>query len=171
MMATALSEIESQLGAGHLVLRHAPGRTVAFVVVVLIFVVSFGLQAVQALLWPSGILGRYDAFGGLIAAFLAYTGLVVAVQAVRRIPLLEASEAGIAINHPWSAMFVHWRDAAEFSADSPWLRIRLHEGARPVATASLWTHRTIAVPLCTTVARPAEIAEGLSTLRARYGAT
>jgi hypothetical protein len=176
--AVALSEIENQLGGGHLVLRHSPVLTAVFVAVVLIFAVSFGLQAVQAVLCPSGMLGRFHAFGGLVAAFLAYTGFVVAVQAVRGIPLLEASEAGIAINSPWSAMFVRWRDVAEFSADSPWLRIRLREGARPVAstwtriaTASLWARRTITIPLYTTAARPAEIAEGLSTLRARYGAT
>jgi hypothetical protein len=176
--AMALPEIENQLGAGHLVLRHAPGRTVAFVVIVLISAVFFGLQAAEAVLCPSGILGWFDAFGGLIAAFLAYTGFVVAVQAVRGIPLLEASEAGIAINSPWSTMFVHWRDAAGFYADSPWLRIRLRKGARPVAstlmriaTASSWARRTVSVPAFTTVARAAEIAEALSTLRARYGAT
>jgi hypothetical protein len=171
----APSEIENQLGAGHLVLRHAPGRTVAFVAIVLFWAIFFGLQVA---LRPSGILWL-DVLGGFIAAFLAYTGIVVAAQAVRGIPLLEASETGIAINSPWGAMFVHWRDAGEFSAYSyRWLRINLREGARPVASTwtriacgSWWSSRTILVPAFTTVARPAEIAEGSNTLCARYGAT
>jgi hypothetical protein len=171
----APSEIENQPGAGQLVLRHAPGRTVAFVAIVLFWAVFFGLQVA---LRPSGILWL-DALGGLIAAFLAYTGIVVAVQAVRDIPLLEASETGIAINSPWGAMFVHWRDAGEFSAYSyRSLRINLREGARPVASTwtriacgSWWSSRTILVPAFMTVARPAEIAEGLNTLRTRHRAT
>jgi hypothetical protein len=92
---------------------------------------------------------------------------------------LEASETGIAINSPWGAIFVHWRDAAEFSAYSyRQLRINLHEGARPVASTwtliacgSWWDRSTILVQAFTTVARAAEIAEALSTLGTRYGAT
>jgi hypothetical protein len=90
---------------------------------------------------------------------------------------LQTSEAGIAINNPWGRMFVRWPDTAEFSAGNfRWVRIRLREGARPVgsiwariASASLWARRTIAVPAFTTVARPSEIAEGLTLLRSRYG--
>jgi hypothetical protein len=161
--------IENQLGAGHIVLRHAPGRTVVFVAVVLIWA--------RSLVWhPAGWL---DVFGGVIAAFLAYTGIVVALQAVRGIPPLETSETGIAINSPWGAMFLHWRDTAEFSPGNyRWLRIRLREGARPVASTwmriacrSWWRRRTILVPAFTTVARPAEIAEALSSLRATHSAT
>jgi hypothetical protein len=169
----ALSEIENQLGAGHVVLRHAPGRTVAFVAVVFTWAFFF---AIQVVLHPAGILWL-DAFGGLLAAALVYVGFVVIIQAVRGIPLLEASADGVTINSPWGPMFVRWRDAAEFSAGNfRWLRIRLRGGTRPVAStwtrvanASLWARRTIAVPAFTTVARPTEIAEGLSTLHARYG--
>ena len=116
----ALSEIENQLSAGHVVFRHARGRTVVFVAIVLIWARSF-------LVWHPIV--WLDVLGGLIAAFLACTGIIVAVQAVRGTPLLEASETGIAINTPWGAMFLHWRDAAEFSAGKyRWLRIRLREG-------------------------------------------
>ena len=166
----ALSEIENQLGAGHVVFRHARGRTIVFVAIVLIWARSF-------LVWHPIV--WLDVLGGLIAAFLAYTGIIVAVQAVRGTPLLEASETGIAINTPWGAMFIHWRDAAEFSAGKyRWLRIRLREGSRPVASTwtriasrSWWRRRTILVPTFTTVARPVEIAEALNTLRALNGAT
>jgi hypothetical protein len=167
-------EIESQLGAGYVVLRHAPGRTAAFVAIVLAWALYFGFHVV---LRPAGILWL-DALGALLAAALALTGIVVAVQAVRGIPLLQASESGIAIKSPWGSMFVRWQDVAEFSAGNfRWLRIRLRDGARPVAStwtrlasASLWARRTIAVPAFTTVARPTEIAEVLTLLRARYGA-
>jgi hypothetical protein len=168
-------EIEDQLGAGHVVVRHARGRTVALVAIFLTWALIIGLQIISR---PATILWL-DAFGGLLAAALAYRGFVVVVQAVRGIPLLEASEGGIAINSAWGPMFVPWRDAAEFSAsNSRGLLTHLREGARPVAstwtrigTAYLWARRTILVPAFTTVARPTEIAEGLSTLRARYGAT
>jgi hypothetical protein len=170
----ASSEIENKLAAGHVVLRYAPGRAVAFVTIVLTWALSFGVNVLRArgILW-------LDALDGLAAATLAYTGFVVAVQAVRGIPLLQASEGGIAINSLSGPMFVRWRDAAEFSAGNyQSLGIRLREEARPVA--SIWTRiahgslrarRTIVVPLLLTVARPTEIADCLSTLRARYGAT
>jgi hypothetical protein len=96
----ALSEIENQRDAGHIVLRHARGRTVAVVAVVLTLELGF-LHALR----PEGTYWR-DAFGGLvgalvyageafIAAYLAYPCFVLVVQAVRRIPLLQASEGGL----------------------------------------------------------------------------
>jgi hypothetical protein len=174
-MAMVLSEIENQLGAGHLVLRHSPIRSVVFVAIVLTWALYLGLHVV---LRPAGILWL-DAFGGLGAVALAHMGFVVVVQSVRGIPILQATEGGIAINSLWGPMFVRWGDTAEFSAGNfRWLRIRLREGARPVAStwtrfanASLWASRTIAVTAFTTVAHPTAIAEGLSTLHARYCAT
>jgi hypothetical protein len=76
-------------------------------------------------------------------------------------------------------MFVRWRDASEFFADelfSQSLIIRLRKGARPGASSwtrimNAWPRNTFVVSMWTTVARPAEIAEALSTVRARYGAT
>jgi hypothetical protein len=167
-------EIEHQLGAGHLVICHAPGRTVGFVAIVLTWALSFGVSVLRArwVLW-------LDALDGLAAATLAYTGFVVAVQAVRGIPLLQASEGGIAINSLSGPMFVQWRDVAEFSAGNyQSLGIHLREEARPVtsvwtriAHGSLWARGTIVVPLLLTVARPTDMADCLRTLRARYGAT
>jgi hypothetical protein len=166
------SEIENEPPGGKVVLRHTPGRTVAFVAFVLVWAVYIGFHLVfhqSRILW-------LDALGGLAGAALAYTGLAVAAQAVRGVPVLQMSEAGIAINHPWGRMFVRWTDTADFSAGNfRWVRIRLREGARPVgstwtliASASLWTRRTIAVPAFTTVAHPTEIAEALTLLRSRY---
>ncbi len=168
----AQSEIENQPPAGNVVLRHTPGRTVAFVAIVLVWAVYLGLHPV---FHPGGILWL-DALGALAAAALAYSGLAVAAQAIRGVPLLQMSEAGIAINNPWGRMFVRWTDTADFSAGNfRWVRIRLREGARPagstwaiIASASLWARRTIAVPAFTTVARPTEIAEVLALLRSRY---
>ena len=168
----AQSEIENQPPAGDVVLRHTPGRTVAFVAILLVWAVYIGLHLV---FHPARILWL-DALGGLAAAVLAYTGLAVAAQAVRGVPLLHMSEAGIAINNPWGRMFVRWTDTADFSAGNfRWVRIRLREGARLVgstwtliASASLWARKTIAVPAFTTVAHPIEIAEALILLRSRY---
>lgn len=179
----ALSEIENQLDAGHIVLRHAPGRAVKSVVILLTCIV-----ALLFTLRPAGTLWG-DAFGGLvgalaytdevlIAAYLAYTCFIVVVQTVRGIPLLEASEGGIAINSSWGPMFVHWRDVAELSAGVfvRRLRIRLREGARPDASTwtrimnASWGDNSVGVSAVTAVAHPIEIVEGLSALRERYGA-
>jgi len=169
----ALSEIENQLGADHIVLRHACGRTIAFAAAVLTWALALGLMVV---LPPAGR-WWHDAFYGSAAAVLAYVGFVVAVQAVRGIALLEASESGIAINSRWGPISMRWRDVAEFSAGDYHIEIRLREGARPVAStwtrianASVWARRTIVVPLFTTGTYPTGIAMGLSALRARYDA-
>ena len=108
----ALSEIENQLGADHIVLRHACGRTIAFAAAVLTWALALGLMVV---LPPAGR-WWHDAFYGSAAAVLAYVGFVVAVQAVRGIALLEASESGIAINSRWGPISMRWRDVAECAA-------------------------------------------------------
>jgi hypothetical protein len=162
-------EISHPPATGNLVLRHAPGRTVAFVAIVFVWALTFELQAVPHL---NGMLW-YGAIGCLLGAALAYAGVVVAVQAVRGVPLLEASDAGIAISSPWGRMFVRWSDTSEFSAGNyRWLKIRLREGARPVGSlwtrilnASIWARRTIAVPAFTTAEHPVEIARRLTVLR------
>jgi len=162
-------EISPSPVAGNLVLRHAPGRTAAFVAIVFVWALTIGLQAVPHL---NGILW-YGAIGCLLGTALAYAGVVVAVQAIRGVPLLEASDAGIAINSPWGRMFVRWSDTSEFSAGNyRWLKIRLREGERPVSSpwtrilnGSIWASRTIAVPAFTTAERPVEIARRLTVLR------
>ena len=60
----AHSEVESQPPAGNVVLRHTPGRTVAFVAIVLVWAVYIGLHLV---FHPARILWL-DALGGLAAA-------------------------------------------------------------------------------------------------------
>jgi len=139
----------SRQPAPRFVLRHAPRRTVAFVAIDLAWALMFGLHAV---LPPTGPPWS-DALGCLLGAALAYFAMVVAVQGVRGNPVLEASNAGIAINSPWGRMFVRWSETSEFSAGRyRWLQIRLREGARPVCSpwtrmlnASLWARRTIVV--------------------------
>jgi hypothetical protein len=143
---------------------------VAFVAYLFVWALTIGLQAVPHL---NGMLW-YGAIGCLLGAGLAYSGLVVAVQAIRGVPLLETSDAGIAINSPWGRMFVRWSDTSEFSAGNyRWLKIRLREGARPVSfswtrilNGSIWARRTIAVPAFTTAEHPVEIARRLTILRA-----
>jgi len=162
-------EISQQPAPGGLVLRHVPARTVAFVAIDFAWVLMFGLQPV---LRTAGT-PWFDALGCLLGAALAYFAVVVAVQAVRGNPLLEASDAGIVINSPWGRMFVRWSDTSEFSAGRyRWLQIRLREGARPtgspwtrILNASLWARRTIVVPAFTTAEHPAEIARRLTVLR------
>jgi PH (Pleckstrin Homology) domain-containing protein len=165
----AQKEISHSPVAGNLLLRHAPGRTVAFVAIVFAWALIFGLQTVSR---PSGM-RWFDALGCLLSIALAYAGVVVAVQAIRGTPLLEASDAGIAVNSPWGRMFVRWSDTSEFSAGNyRWLRIHLREGGRTVGSpltrilnASVWARRTIAVPAFTTAEHPAEIARRLTVLR------
>jgi hypothetical protein len=162
----------SRQPAPRFVLRHAPRRTVAFVAIDLAWALMFGLHAV---LPPTGPPWS-DALGCLLGAALAYFAMVVAVQAVRGNPVLEASDAGIAINSPWGRMFVRWSETSEFSAGRyRWLQIRLREGARPVCSpwtrmlnASLWARTTIVVPAFTTAENPAEIARRLTVLRSHH---
>lgn len=171
------SEIESPPPARNVVFRHAPGRTVVFVAVTFAWVAWFGLQPTLDRMGPS----RLAALVVACAAAMAYIGLAVAVQSIRGIPLLQASEAGIAINNPWGRMLVRWPDTEEFSVGSfRGLRIRLREGARPIgsmwsiawsysmALIPFWERGIILVPTLTAVAAPTEIAEALASLRSRY---
>ena len=164
------SKFDDQLAGGSFVLPHAPIRTATFIAVVLAagaFVVFESIQKPVGLWW---------ALGFLIGTYLAYLALVVAVQAIRRVPLLQASKCGIAINGPLGRMFVCWPDTVKFAEGTTplWLRIYLREGAPAVGStltrmlnASLWARRTVAVPLFTTDEDTAEIVRALTLLRSR----
>src|SRR5271156_240835 len=117
-------QIDNQLTAESLVLRHAPGRTIAFVAAIFAVMFFVGYEAAQT---PMGI---WWAWNLLVCAVLASIGLTVTFNAVRGVPLLQTSNSGIAINGPLGRMFVGWPDTAEFSEGTFvwWLRIRLREG-------------------------------------------
>src|SRR5579862_4948952 len=130
--AMAQPEIESQPPAGNAAFRHGPGRTVLLVAGMLAWAAFFGYRVTRhpETLW-------FTALVVLCGASMAYTVLAVVIQSVRGIPLLQASEAGIAINDPCGRMLVRWPDAEEFSiATSRGITIRLREGARPID--SMW---------------------------------
>jgi hypothetical protein len=169
-LAMVQSKFDDQLADGSFVLPHAFGRTATFIAVVFAagaFVMFFGMRSPMGFWW---------AWSFLIGACLVYLALVVALQAVRRLPLLQASKSGIAINGPLGRMFVYWPDTVKFAEGTNplWLRIHLREGAPPVGSAvtrmlnsSLWASRTIAVPLFTTDEDTAEIVRALTLLRSR----
>jgi hypothetical protein len=164
------ADIANQLTAGNSVLRHNPGRTIAFA--------SLHLAAAAAV----GFLVVHDrtrrAFEGGVAGFgIGYLGLVAAFRAFRGVPVLRASEPGIWINALWGGrIFVSWPDTLEFAPRFYSVTIRLRAGAKPVGSmwariASVasagWARRTVLVPLWETGADPSEIANALSALRSR----
>jgi hypothetical protein len=162
--------IDDQLATGSLVVPHIRGHAVAFVAVVLAAAIFVGYAAAQN---PMGI---WWAVGLLAVALFAYSGLVVAFDAARGVPLLRASDSGVAINSPLGRMFVAWLDTEEFTQGvfDWWLRIRLREGAPPagsfltrILSASLWARSAIAVPLFTTGKDAVEISKALTQLRSR----
>jgi hypothetical protein len=162
--------IDNQLVAESLVLPHLRNRTFAIAAAMLGAAILVGIDIART---P---IGFWWVWGLLVGAALAYVGLALAFDAARGVPLLRASDSGIAINSPLGRMFVGWPDTAEFSQGifDFWLRIRLREGAPPsgslltrILNASLWKSSTLAIPLFTTGRDAAEIGKALTQMRSR----
>ncbi|HYW59629.1 MAG TPA: PH domain-containing protein [Xanthobacteraceae bacterium] len=157
----------------NVVLAHAPGRTAAFVLVVGLMAASIGLSAVNALARRSS---PFDLIGVAVAAILLYVGVMTAVHAIARRPLLQTSAAGIAIANPWGRLFVPWSDVADIGPGRfRWLRITLRADARPAGSAwarlmstSVWVRNTVAVPMFTTVPGPEQAADVLRRMQSRH---
>jgi hypothetical protein len=163
-------QIDDQLATEGFVVPHVRGYAFAFAAVAFAAAILVGYTAAQN---PMGI---WWAWGLLAGAALAYIGAAVAFDAARGVPLLRASNSGLAINSPLGRMFVAWPDTEEFTQGvfDWWLRIRLREGAPPagsfltrILNASLWARSAVAVPLFTTGKDAAEISKALTQMRSR----
>ena len=158
----------------NLVVRHSPGRTVAFVTIAIGWAMAQGLRL--AFHSPGQRLGVLDALGVLLVAILGYVSLMVTIQSVSGVPVLQTSDDGISIYNPWGTMFVRWSDIAGFSPGKfRWLRILLKDGAQPVGLSwarilsmSVWVRNTLAVQMYTTVSHPDDVATALTEIQTHY---
>jgi hypothetical protein len=156
------------------VVRHSPGRTVAFLTVAVGWAVAQGFRL--AFHPPGQWFGLLDALGVLLVAILGYVSLMVTVQSVCDVPVLQTSDDGLSVYNPWGTMFVRWSDIAGFSPGNfRWLRILLKDGAQPVGSRwarilslSVWVRHALAVQMYTTVSRPDDVARALTEIQTRY---
>jgi Bacterial PH domain len=159
--------------AQNFVVRHWPGRTLAFLTIAVGWAVAQGYRL--AFHPPGHWFGLLDALGVLLVAMLGYVSLMIAIQSVCGVPVLQTSDDGILVYNPWGTMAVRWSDIAGFSPGNfRWLRILLKDGAQPVGSRwarllsmSVWVRNTLAVQMYTTVSRPDDVARALAEMQAR----